>query len=307
MSDPFGDIAGVQNVTESKHVGSGMLVDVPSIDITNHNQTKVNTRASPFARSNAPARSISQTYPKALHQKAEKDLSERIRYEQAMHAKLEELHATRERLYQLRFDTDRSKEEVGRDVQNLLRELGRLAAMLTKLRQQAMRNFARSLQLEELGIDAKKLLSSTVIGPKHHQIGRSSTAGASSSSDAKKSSGLVTETGLTVDYYDSSSSCDDDDGVYAEPLMRTQSTQTLKDKPASEKWAGLFRMFREWKHQKKVAEATHIIGRKETMLDSEIAKLRAAVFTLKQKKHLSSSDKQLLLILTKKLEALNKL
>ena len=42
-------------------------------------------------------------------------------------------------------------------------------------------------------------------------------------------------------------------------LMRTTSTQTLEGQSSTDKWASLFRMFKEFKHQKQVAEAQHIV------------------------------------------------
>jgi hypothetical protein len=332
--DPFGDIPGVKVVSESEGSGTGMLVDLgedtghlggggasaSSSSSSKKKKARASSAASPFAsrkESEANAiRSMSKTYPKSFQQKAERDLEERIQFEKSIHSKLQELHAVRERLYQLRFDTERPREAVARDVQNHIKELGRLEALLTKLRQQSLRRFTRSLALDEIGLEAGTLLNSTVLGKDPGSSVKTIPARMSISAAAAPSASSSSAAGANGDPDDSSESYDDDDadGVYSsqraaalvnEPLMRTKSTQTLKDKPPSEKWAGLFRMFREWKHQKQVAEATHILGRKETMLDEEIAKLRAAVFTLKQKKQLSPSDRQLLAILTKKLEALN--
>ena len=54
-------------------------------------------------------------------------------------------------------------------------------------------------------------------------------------------------------------------------MMRTRSTQTLKggcevqtftdsvsDRTASDKWRGLFSMFREWRYQRNLAEANYV-------------------------------------------------
>jgi hypothetical protein len=87
---------------------------------------------------------------------------------------------------------------------------------------------------------------------------------ADSHSDAVAASSLEIAGASHVPASSSVSRCkqeaQENEDVYGEmePLMRTQSTHVLKDKPAQEKWQGLFRMFREWKHHKQVAEASHM-------------------------------------------------
>ena len=276
MSDPFSDIPGV------------VLVNEPAKPVV----VKKAITPSPF--SIEPYRSISQTFPKLFQPKAEADLLERIEFEKQIYNKLQEIHAIRERLYQLRYDSNRDQEAIKRDVENHIRELSRLESGLTKMRQISLRRFAESLELPKVGIFVEDFLNSQAFGRPSAPSTSSKHAGSASSSAPSS------EVPSALDDFDA-------DDRPAEPLMRTKSTQTLRDKPPSEKWAGLFRMFREWKHQHQVAEATHIVGRKDTILDNEIAKLRAAVHTLKQKKELSEGDRQLLLILQKKLEVCNKL
>eukprot|EP00013_Stygamoeba_regulata_P001778 CAMPEP_0177642638 /NCGR_PEP_ID=MMETSP0447-20121125/7696_1 /TAXON_ID=0 /ORGANISM="Stygamoeba regulata, Strain BSH-02190019" /LENGTH=282 /DNA_ID=CAMNT_0019144815 /DNA_START=71 /DNA_END=919 /DNA_ORIENTATION=- len=282
MSDPFGDID-----------------DLISVD-----ELQVSKSTSPLSSSAAPApvvRSISTVFPPELREKATADMKEREEYESKIAKLVDELHATRERLYQLRFDTSSSKEDVVRNVKNHIQEVARLEQAINRLRKRSLLAYTASLQLSSLDLDASKLFQPLLQRDpslKTFNLTNASDSGASTSAHVPASTS-VSRGKLE----------EEEDYGEMEPLMRTQSTHVLKDKPAQEKWQGLFRMFREWKHHKQVAEASHIANRQEgqDMLEGEIAKLRAAIYSLRQRKQLNNSDKELLRILTAKLKALHQL
>lgn len=113
-----------------------------------------------------------------------------------------------------------------------------------------------------------------------------------------------------------------------EGFMRTKSTQSMEDKSAKEKWQvrkhcihtfeyierqkkkkkGLFRMYKEYKYQKAVNEASSYV-RKQSDKDStqdEIIKLRATIYAMKQRKDLTATDEKLLKEMNEKLSRLTR-
>jgi len=86
-------------------------------------------------------------------------------------------------------------------------------------------------------------------------------------------------------------------------LMRTTSTSSMEGKDATQKWHGLFRMFKEWKHQNTVAQAAVLMkGTERAQVNDEIIKLRTAIYSLRQRKNLSATDQQLLQGMSEKLK-----
>jgi len=81
--------------------------------------------------------------------------------------------------------------------------------------------------------------------------------------------------------------------------MRTPSTKTIEDKSPSNLWSSLSKMFSEWKFQTTVAEGQYVASRDSNLKDleeveSEIAKLRAAIRELTQRKQLNKRDQRIL-------------
>eukprot|EP01104_Vermistella_antarctica_P010348 TRINITY_DN2757_c0_g1_i1.p1 TRINITY_DN2757_c0_g1~~TRINITY_DN2757_c0_g1_i1.p1 ORF type:complete len:278 (+),score=91.90 TRINITY_DN2757_c0_g1_i1:130-963(+) len=207
----------------------------------------------------------------------------RLKDEEVLAGKLVEISAIRTRLQQLRFDDTIEKEDKARQVQNMFKELARLEDETNQLKQKQNEDFINSLNLNEIGINVAKDLP----GKKEKR---------------DPYDGPVRP---SVDIVRKGAASGDDPSWEDLKMMRTESTATLKDKNASEKWQGLFRMFREWRHQKQVADATYIASRAEgDMLADEIAKLRSAIYSLRQRKSLSQSDQNLMIVLSKKLKAL---
>lgn len=91
-------------------------------------------------------------------------------------------------------------------------------------------------------------------------------------------------------------------------LMRTQSTSTLEGQTPGGKWKSLFRMYKEWDRETKIAKGQYLVETKGEQtyasIDEEVAQVRSAIFALKQKKQLPASEEQLLSSLQKRLKSL---
>jgi len=223
-------------------------------------------------------------------EKMKQDSLARQQYEVDLEQKLSELHSVRERLYQLRFDYSRPEADIEIDVKNLAGEYNRLQRDISKTMKREIKTFEDSLALHELNLPP--LLSS------------------------KKSQAEFVPAAVRLDPSLSISSKDQvdehetmEDVPEDITLMRTKSTQNLEDKTPQEKWQGLFRMFKEWKHQKNVAEASQIMRRKKpekAMVENEIIKLRTTIYSMRQRKTLSKSDQNLMQSMTQNLNTLTK-
>lgn len=91
-------------------------------------------------------------------------------------------------------------------------------------------------------------------------------------------------------------------------LMRTQSTSTLEGQTPGGKWKSLFRMYKEWDRETKIAKGQYLVETRGEQtfasIDEEVSQVRAAIFALKQKKQLPESEEQLLASLQKRLKSL---
>ena len=102
-------------------------------------------------------------------------------------------------------------------------------------------------------------------------------------------------------------------GAYG--FMKTSSTAAFEKQPPNEKWQSLYKMFKEWRFQKELAEAQRMASKGVSgpptseaavvLLNEEKTKLRQAIYSLNQRKQLSSADQTLLEVLQHKLRALN--
>jgi len=102
-------------------------------------------------------------------------------------------------------------------------------------------------------------------------------------------------------------------GAYG--FMKTSSTKAFEKQPPAEKWQSLYKMFKEWRFQKELAEAQKLASKGEggppaseaavVLLNEEKTKLRQAIYSLNQRKQLSNADAKLLEVLQQKLKALN--
>lgn len=206
--------------------------------------------------------------------KAQQDEINRKNALENLKNKMDELAGIQERLYQLRFE-DRSKDDVLRDTKNLFQEYTRVEDEITAMREAQRRQFVLSLQLDQLGLTPAAIRTMSVLPPRSHTFAATGQ--------------------LQPDLEDMK-------------MMRTRSTQTLKDRTASDKWRGLFSMFREWRYQRNLAEANYVAQRDtKDILGEEKAKIRSAIYKLKHNKNLSESDANLLRVLTTKLKALNEM
>lgn len=225
-------------------------------------------------------------------EKMKQDSLARRQYEVDLEQKLSELHSVRERLHQLRFDYSRPEADIEIDVKNLAREYNRLQRDISKTMKKEIKNFEDSLALNELNLPP--LLSN-----KKSQV---EFIPAAVKLDSSPNLSMASKD--QVDEHETMEDVPED-----VTLMRTKSTQNMEDKTPQEKWQGLFRMFKEWKHQKNVAEASQIMRRnnpEKAIVEDEIIKLRIAIYSMRQRKTLSKSDQNLLQSMTQNLNKLTK-
>jgi len=201
-----------------------------------------------------------------------KDYERRRKFDSLVNDKIREIHTTMERLYFVRHDSNKPKNDAIAETKALLGELNRQNEELVQLRDKQMSTFSDSLKLDDVGI-TRRLSTKSFRKPSSIDI--------SSSSSAPSEAGSVT---------------------------RTKSTQGgLEGKTGSDKWFSLFKIFREQRTQGSIAEAQAIAERppSEILLEDEITKLRSAVYNLQQVKQRTAHEEQLLKIFQAKLKALH--
>lgn len=254
-----------------------ILSEHTRLSCTTRDPRTAEKRITPQAPTSQPA----QASTMEAHQQ-DRDREDRKKIEKAILNKLKDIHAIKERLYTLRYDTTQPHEDTVRDVENLIHELKRLESGLVFLREEAWRNFEQSLNLPALGLPEGSLIKAI----KGEQPPGAASAGSTQ----------ATAEGAGVRLDDSSEL----------KMMRTRSTKTLEDKSPQEKWQAMFRMFQEWRRHTTLAEAQRLSEKDAKALKREqVAKLRAAVYTLQQKKELTQSDQLLLQQLSQRLRMLH--
>jgi len=241
------------------------------------------------------------------------DKEKRDKYEKTIKEKIKELHAVKERLYTLRYDYSRPESDIVRDVKNLTTEMQRIDDDINRLRKKELANFEKSLHLGKLGLDTLLTKSKS-----QKFLNHSSDSSKESVSSFKKQDGnigfqhvpistnLENSANSVVDEHDV---MDEDEINATEKLMRTQSTQSMKNMNAQQKWHGLFKMFKEWKYQTNVGQASRIVSGNDQAgsVDEEIIKLRSALYAMRQRKNLNKTDQDLMDQMNVKLRGLIKI
>jgi hypothetical protein len=90
--------------------------------------------------------------------------------------------------------------------------------------------------------------------------------------------------------------------------MRTQSTESMKEKNPVEKWQSLFSMYKEWSHHDRVArgQVAAKVLENQPKTQKEMNEIRAAILSLQKRKNLGAADRALLEDLQAKLRAYQK-
>jgi len=206
---------------------------------------------------------------------AYKDFEAMHEYESQVNAKLEEIHALMEQIYVIRHHTSMDKHEVLEQVKEMVGEVNKLNEELSQLRDNHMRRFSDSLDLADLGI-VRRIHTRSFRKPSKVQF-------------EELNNPLLDSTGSESTEL---------------PMKRTQSTKTFADKTANDKWLGLFHMFREYRFARQMEESKQILlVPNEEINPTHINKLRAAIYTLLQRKPIDAASSELLLQLQAKLRA----
>jgi len=234
---------------------------------------------------------LANLFSEEHQEQAEKDFQKRQAHYELVRAKEDEIESITERLYVVRYDKSLNGDEVLMQCKNLLAELNRLNEELAQIREKGLQKFVKSLELDEIGISRRMKTSSFRTPSKVIFEG---------SSDA------APEEKFSLSQYAST-------GAYG--FMRTKSTGTFEQQPPNEKWKSLYKMYKEWKYQKGLADAQRLASQglapepnsqaAATFLKEEKTKLRQSIYAMRQRKNLSASDQQLLQVLQQKLKALN--
>jgi len=274
--DPFAEF---QQVEEKKLEG-----EVAPEAITNYIEEERSKlmRAESFEQ-------LKECFPVELQEKAERDFRKRQAHYAHVRAKEEEIEGITERLYTVRFDASLSGEDCLLQTKNLLAELNRLNEELAQIREKGLQKFVQSLELDEIGI-SKRMKTSSFRTPSKVIFEGEETP----------------QKNFSLSQYAST-------GTYG--FMRTKSTGTFEKQPPKEKWQSLYKMYKEWRYQKELAEAQRMASQglapspnsaaAASLLNEEKAKVRQAIYTMQQRKNLSAGDERLLEVLRQKLKALN--
>ena len=146
-------------------------------------------------------------------------------------------------MYAVRHDEQRAPADVQQEVRNLAREATRLHAVINSLYDREMKLLADQLRLAEINMPAS--LEAT-------------------------------------DYSFAMESAADLDALESHRFMRTESTQTLSDKPPHAKWHGMLRMFSHWRGETALAQAQEATQQPlEKNTAEDIAAIRAALHHLR--------------------------
>lgn len=210
----------------------------------------------------------------------------RTAYEANLKNQMSKIGAVKDRLVSIRFDYSADEDDIRRDVRNLTVELRRLVVELDTLNAREARAFEQSLKLGNLGLDPRLLTAPSLDA-------------------ALANENVEKEAPVKVD----ANAIDDDVMDFPEEnlkLMRTRSTETMKDKNPTEKWQGLFSMWKEWNHQDKINKAAAAARGTTTPSQQQMNDIRAAIISLQKRKQLSTADKTMLADLQEQLRALSK-
>jgi len=241
------------------------------------------------------------------------DKEKRDKYEKTIKEKTKELHAVKERLYTLRYDYSRPESDIVRDVKNLTTEMQRIDDDINLLRKKELSNFEKSLHLDKIGLDTLLTKSKSQKFMNHS----SDSSKESVSSFKKQDDGNIGFQHVTISttldqppqMIEEHDVMDEAEINATEKLMRTSSTQSMKNMNAQQKWQGLFKMFKEWKYQTNVGQASRIVSGNDQAgsVDEEIIKLRSTLYAMRQRKNLNKTDQDLMDQMNVKLRGLIKI
>jgi len=193
------------------------------------------------------------------------DLRQRKKREKDISSLLDRVFGLQERMYTIRYDND-SLDEFKKEIelQNIGAEINHIESMLVTAITNSVDHFRKTLNLNDIDMDN--------IFPRENRTLYDSGAG---------SNYLRTPSNKVLS---------------GKGFMRTPSTKdSLSGQPAPKKWHSLFKMYKEWKYQNNVADGQYVASRDSDLaqLDEEIAKLRAAIHQLRQRKRLTKQEERI--------------
>jgi len=199
------------------------------------------------------------------------DLAARKAREEKVNRSLAKLQALQERLYHLRYDSAPDVQKL----RNLAAEINRVHAKILDELYASTDAFEGQLELHALGLD--HLFRDR--NPETKGFIRTPSA----------DGGFIRTASSKGTFVSAPSS--------KGGFMRTPSTKgAIAEKSPQQAWQSLLKMFQEWAFQNNVADAQYIASRPAELsqLDSDIAKLRAAIRAMNGRKRLNEKDQKLL-------------
>jgi len=200
--------------------------------------------------------------------KETKDLEERKKNETKIRSLLTKLYDTQEKMYELRFDTYKDPKDKDTEMKILATKVMKIEIRIARTVNASLDAFENELNLGDIkcehlfadGLRAKK------VKPKDRSTFRRTHAPKKTAAEELHQGGF----------------------------MRTASTKVIEDKSPAGLWQSLSKMWSEWKFQTTVADAQYVASRDPDLseLETEIAKLRAAIREMNQRKQLNKRDQR---------------
>jgi len=202
--------------------------------------------------------------------KETRDLEERKKNEKKIRSLITKLHDTQDKMYAIRFDSERDVKSMETEMKSLATEVMKIEIKIARTINRSLDVFETQLNLSDINCDELFAdgLRRKKVKPRDRSTFRRAHVPKKSAAEELHEGGF----------------------------MRTASTKVIEDKSATSLWQSLSKMWNEWKFQTTVAEAQYVASRDPDLseLESEIAKLRAAIREMNQRKQLNKRDQRVL-------------
>lgn len=203
--------------------------------------------------------------------KESRDLEERKKNEKKIRSMVSKLYGVHEQMYALRFSSERDPRSMETEMKAFSSEVMKLEIKIANTVNSALDAFELQLNLDD--IKCSDLFADSI---------RASTAPIRKDRSTFRRSRIPKKSAA--------------EELHEGGFMRTASTRVIEDKTPKGLWQSLAKMWSEWKYQTTVADAQYIASRDPEIkeIEIEIAKLRAAVREMSQRKQLSKRDQRVM-------------
>jgi len=185
---------------------------------------------------------------------------------------LDKLYSLEDQMYEMRFDSERDTKAIENEMKTSASEVMKLEIKIANKVNSALDAFELQLNLDDLRLE--DLFADSIRTTPTVPLKKERTTFRRIRTPKKSVAEELHEGGF----------------------MRTASTRVIEDKTPKGLWQSLAKMWNEWRFQTVVAEAQYVATRDSDLkdLETEVAKLRAAIRELAQRKQLSKRDQRVL-------------